>query len=85
MTEAGEPIGLIAAVRRQWVIVLVAALVGLVVAGVLARSETVDRSKATQQVTVIDAAGRHRRPDQGGGLRHRRHLADGPARRRAGA
>ena len=57
MTEAGEPIRLIAAVRRQWVIVLVAGLIGLVVAGVLARSETVDRSKATQQVTVTTLPG----------------------------
>jgi hypothetical protein len=57
MTEAGEPITLIAAVRRQWVIVLVAALIGLVGAGVLARTETVDRSKATQQVTVTTLPG----------------------------
>ena len=57
MSEAAEPIGLLAAVRRQWLIVLAAALVGLVAAGLLARSETVDRSKATQQVTVTTLPG----------------------------
>jgi capsular polysaccharide biosynthesis protein len=57
MTEAGEPVGLIAAVRRQWVIVLAAAAIGLVVAGLLARTETVDRSRATQQVTVTTLPG----------------------------
>jgi capsular polysaccharide biosynthesis protein len=57
MTEAGEPMKIVAAVRRQWVIVLVAGLIGLVAAGLLARSETVDSSKATQQVTVVALPG----------------------------
>lgn len=57
MTEAGEPMRIVAVVRRQWVIVLAAALIGLVAAGLLAQNETVTRSKATQQITVTQLPG----------------------------
>jgi len=57
MTETGDPMRLAAAVRREWLIVVVAALIGLVAAGVMARNETVTRSKATQLVTVTELPG----------------------------
>jgi hypothetical protein len=57
MTQPPEPTWLGAALRRQWIIIVAAVLVGLIAAGIVANAKTTKKWSATRTVTVAQVPG----------------------------